>query len=121
MISLTTSEAANAMGGQQFGPNEIFTGVSTDSRTVQPGEIFFALKGERFDGHEMCVAAYQQGAVASVVERKIVTKKTCVKVSDTRHALGKLAHYWRNKQRAKLIGITGSNGKTTTKELINAV
>lgn len=109
------------MGGELFGADEIFTGISTDSRSVQQGELFFALKGEHFDGHEMCDAAHQLGAVASVTERDIKAAKPYVKVANTRVALGQLAHHWRKKHDVKLVGVTGSNGKTTVKEMLACV
>ena len=121
MISMPISEAALAMGGELFGSDQIFDGVSTDSREIQSGELFFALKGEHFDGHDMCATVNRLGAVASVVEKDTDTPLPFVKVKDTRAALGDLAQHWRNKFPVKVVGVTGSNGKTTTKEMLASI
>ena len=97
-------------------------GISTDSRTIKPGDLFFALKGERFDGHQFVMHAINTGAVGAVIsnEYKIESEYenfSIIRVKDTTTALGDLAKYYRQKLCAKIIGITGSNGKTTTKEM----
>lgn len=121
MISLRHSAATSAMSGELIGEDSIFHGVSTDSREVRSGELFFALKGEQFDGHDMCESAVQKGAAACVVEREVSISKPHIKVPNTRLALGELARYWRMQHQTKLIGVTGSNGKTTTKEMLAAI
>lgn len=98
------------------------TGVSTDSRTVGPGNLFVALQGERFDGHQFVDTAMQQGAVAAIVERPVgdVTLPL-LQVPDTLVAYQTLARWWRQQFSIPVIAVTGSVGKTTTKELIAAV
>jgi UDP-N-acetylmuramoyl-tripeptide--D-alanyl-D-alanine ligase len=99
------------------------TGVSTDSRSLSPGELFVALTGERFDGHAFVVRAQQQGAVAAIVERPIAEASgiTQVVVENSLAALSRLARNHRRKFRIPVIAVAGSNGKTTTKEMIAAV
>ena len=96
-----------------------FDGISIDSRTIKPGDLFFALKGENFDGHKFIADVIDKQAAGVVVSEPFESDKVAVfKVDDTLHALGDLASYVRNRYDFKCIGITGSNGKTTTKELI---
>lgn len=100
-----------------------FTGVSTDGRVNNTGKIFFALKGEKYDAHDFIEQAVTSQARALVVQRGLAELKlpagaalTIVRVADTLAALQSLGHFWRKKSSAKVIGITGTNGKTTTKE-----
>lgn len=96
-------------------------GVSTDSRTISPGDVFFALRGENFDGHKFIEEAFQKGASAAVVERvpeNLIKSARLVQVGSTLGALGDLAMNWRSSlSDIELAAITGSNGKTTTKEM----
>ncbi len=95
--------------------------ITTDTRDLREGALFVALVGERFDGHDFIEAAVARGAVAVVVqEGQERPDLPCVAVSDTLAAYQRLGQWWRNQQRAKIIAITGSVGKTTTKELIAA-
>ncbi|HMO66351.1 MAG TPA: UDP-N-acetylmuramoyl-tripeptide--D-alanyl-D-alanine ligase [Verrucomicrobiota bacterium] len=98
-------------------------GVSTDSRNCPPGALFFALRGERFDGHDFVPAAQTAGAAAVVVARTHAgrTAGPRLVVDDPRAALGRLAAWWRARFDLPVIGVAGSNGKTTTKELLAAV
>jgi len=103
-----------------------FAGISTDSRTVQPGDLFVALKGERFDGHDFVSQAVNQGAAGVLVAEFRADDFTdltvaVVAVADTLKALGDLAAYWRHRHAIPLVAITGSNGKTTTKEMVAAI
>ncbi|MFO7768110.1 MAG: UDP-N-acetylmuramoyl-tripeptide--D-alanyl-D-alanine ligase [bacterium] len=110
-------------------PEDAFTGVSTDSRTVRKGDLFIALKGERFDGHDFVGEALRRGAHAAVVDeewltsqdRRAVRGKPLIGVPDTLEALQELARYHRRRMGIPLIGVTGSNGKTTTKEMTASV
>ncbi len=97
-------------------------GVSTDSRSVNPGDLFVALRGERFDAHDFFPEVIANGAAAVVVERMPagLTAPALV-VPDTRVALGEIAHHWRQQFQLPIIGVTGSNGKTTVKEMIAAI
>jgi UDP-N-acetylmuramoyl-tripeptide--D-alanyl-D-alanine ligase len=107
------------------GKSERFGEVVTDSNKVQPGSVFVALKGERLDGHRFVGQAVRCGAHCVVVHRELHPSAygaaTVVKVGDTLRALGDLAHYRRKIYRPAVLAITGSNGKTTTKELLTAI
>jgi len=103
--------------------------VTTDSRDTQPGDLFIALRGERFDGHEFLPDAAAGGCVAAIVERSIdlpldvatVFPGGLIGVADTTSALGELAAWHRGETAARVIAVTGSNGKTTVKEMIHAI
>ena len=96
------------------------TAVVTDSRKVQPGELFLALRGERVDGHEYIPAAKEKGAVAALVSQES-GELPCIVVENTLRAYGEIARRYREMFSFKVIGITGSVGKTTTKEMIASV
>lgn len=98
-------------------------GISTDSRTIEPGEVFFALKGDNFDGHQHIGEALGKGAVAAVAEKTIRGRSAeqVLVVGDTLSSLGDLAGAILRKQGIKVVAVTGSNGKTTTKEMIAAI
>jgi UDP-N-acetylmuramoyl-tripeptide--D-alanyl-D-alanine ligase len=98
-----------------------FGSVSTDTRTITPGALYFALKGERFDAHDFAAQAASLGAVALVVERPVEAGVPQVIVPDTRLALGQAAAGWRARFRLPLIAVTGSNGKTTVTQMIAAI
>jgi UDP-N-acetylmuramoyl-tripeptide--D-alanyl-D-alanine ligase len=120
------------MGGTALGPSAAagldgarFAGAATDSREVRPGQLFFALLGERTDGFDHCAEAARAGAAAVVVPAGRGTPAGCaaipvIAVADPRAALGDLARLVRTQFTGKVVGITGSNGKTTTKELTAA-
>ena len=115
------SEVAAATAGRLAGTDSSFTGVSIDSRTLQPGELFFALRGERFDGHAFVATAAGRGAAGAVVERASDAPIPQVVVKDAVVALAALARAWRERFGATVIGVGGSNGKTTTKELLASI
>ncbi len=123
MMSLM--EAALATGGTALYGNPRFEGVSTDTRTIASGELFIALKGENFDGHEFVEAAAERGAAAAMVDQDWAAGRSSglplLAVADTRLALGYLGASWRARFDIPLIGVTGSNGKTTVKEMIAAI
>jgi UDP-N-acetylmuramoyl-tripeptide--D-alanyl-D-alanine ligase len=127
MMSL--SEAAKALDARMVGEDVRFRAVSTDSRKIVAGDLFVALRGENFDGYEFVPGALQDGAVAAVVNADSYAANASVAspesglliVEDTRLALGQLAAYWRRKFEVPLVGITGSNGKTTVKEMLASV
>lgn len=102
-------------------PEAKITGVSTDTRTLKPGDLFFALTGESSDGHKFLADALAKGASGVVVSRKVEAHKLAIRVEDTLLALGDLAAYYRSRFDPIVIGVTGSVGKTTTKEMIAAV
>lgn len=103
------------------------TGVSTDSRHVQPGEVFLALRGDRFDGHEFVTKALQQGALVAIVDHPLVDHALpdeampLLVVKDTLQAYQAIGRWWRDQVDIPVVAVTGSVGKTTTKELIAAV
>ncbi|HUU81931.1 MAG TPA: UDP-N-acetylmuramoyl-tripeptide--D-alanyl-D-alanine ligase [Phycisphaerae bacterium] len=124
MIAMHLDEVAAAMGATSSAApgNPLVTGVSIDSRTVQPGELFFAVRGDRFDGHDYLDQAASAGAVACVVSRRETNAPIpCLGVADTVAALGRFAAYHRTRIPATVIAVTGSNGKTTTKRMIDHV
>ena len=102
---------------------KLVAGISTDSRTIGKGEIFVALAGEKFDGHGHVEDAIKKGALAAVVHQPVSGEaaRMAVTVPNTLTALGDLAHALRKRLNLKVIGLTGSNGKTTTKEMISAI
>ena len=102
-----------------------FTGVSTDSRTTKAGDCFFAIPGENFDGHDYVAAAFAKGAVCAVANKKFGSEelkdKCLIRVEDTIKALGDLASEYRRQAGFKVVAITGSVGKTTTRQIIHHV
>jgi len=118
MMSGTLSHAAKSMHGQLRGADVTFRGVSTDSRSLKAGELFVALQGPNFDGTKFVDVAAASKAAGAVVPREVDTDLPTIVVDDTLHALGQLAAGWRQQMQATVIGITGSNGKTTLKELL---
>jgi UDP-N-acetylmuramoyl-tripeptide--D-alanyl-D-alanine ligase len=113
------SEAAIATHGIVIGNDVEFTSVGTDSRAITQGQLFVALKGDHFDGHDYVAQSLAQGAAAALIENN--ENAPAVKVKDARLALGDLAAYWRKKINAPIVAITGSNGKTTVKEMLAAI
>jgi len=107
---MSLGEAARAVRGRLVGTDARFGGVSTDSRSLGRGELFVAIRGERFDGHAFLQAAQERGAAGPLIV-----------ADDTRRALGRLGKHWRGRFAPTLIAITGSNGKTTTKEMLAAI
>jgi murE/murF fusion protein len=96
--------------------------LSTDTRSLQPGDLFLALQGERFDGHDYLDAAQRAGARAALVAHPVAgSTLTQIVLGDTRQALQRMARAWRGLYTLPVIAVTGSNGKTTTKEMISAI
>ena len=120
---MDTSTAAAAVHGRALGPIAAFARVTTDTRTVAAGDLFVALKGERFDGHDFVADALAHGAVAALVSdaRADAWSAPLIAVPDTLQALGELAAHWRRRFALPLCAVTGSNGKTTTKEMLAAI
>jgi UDP-N-acetylmuramoyl-tripeptide--D-alanyl-D-alanine ligase len=118
------SQASQALQARMEGADVRFTAVSTDTRTIQQGDLFIALRGENFDGARFVAQAAQAGAVAAIVNAdSVIENAPCpiVRVPDTRLALGQLAAHWRTQFDIPLVAITGSNGKTTVKEMLAAI
>lgn len=125
MASFTGEEILAATGGHLYAGAErkVFTGVSTDSRKIRPGELFVALEGENFDGHEFAARAVECGAAGVVVSRPVNVPHgaAMILVPDTGKALQDLASFHRRRFALPVVAVTGSNGKTTTKDMIAAV
>lgn len=121
MLSLNT--AAKALNAETSGADVTFSGVTTDSRAVAAGDLFVALKGERFDGHNYVKQVMEQGAAAALVERRDPAwgDFPLLVVKDARLALGELAGHWRSRFAIPVVALTGSSGKTTVKEMIAAI
>lgn len=119
MMQLT--EAADALDARLLGTDMAFDSVGSDSRNIEGGQLFVALKGANFDGNTFAAEAINKGAAAVMVSDVLTSARPALLVNDTRLALGELAKYWRSKFTAPLIGVTGSNGKTTTKEMLTAI
>lgn len=126
MERLSIDEIMKATGGSLLisGGAQETTYVSTDTRTVKPGDLFVALSGENYDAHEFLHEAYDKGCSMVVVSKKdcfLPGHVTAVFVPDTLRALGDIAAYYRKKHSFKVIAVTGSNGKTTTKDMIGTL
>lgn len=120
------SKAAQILGCKLIGQDVLFTAVSTDSRTINTGDLFIALQGENFDGTAFIVNAIQNGAVAALITATSYQQDNqppcpSLLVDDTRLALGRLAAYWRTQFNLPVTAITGSNGKTTVKEMLASI
>jgi UDP-N-acetylmuramoyl-tripeptide--D-alanyl-D-alanine ligase len=115
------SEAAIATQGQLIGQDILFTSVGTDSRSVAAQQLFVALQGEKFDGHDYAKQAFEHGAAGVLIQRGMSSLPAAVMVKDTRLALGDLAAYWRSKFDMPIAAITGSSGKTTVKEMLASI
>ena len=129
MESLTLDEVLNAVSGNLLvkGTDEVYSDVTTDSRKVTKDSIFFALKGTKFDGNEFAEDVSNKGAGACIVDeikfdKNSLNKNTSIiKVKDAKCALQNLAKYYRSRLNVKVIGVTGSTGKTSTKDVIAAL
>lgn len=121
MIRGRLSELAGVVGGALAGDDRSFEGASTDTRTLAPGQLFFALQGPRFDAHEFVSAAASAGAAGAVVSRPAGSSLPEIRVADTLVALGAAAAWWRGRFGLPVIAVTGSAGKTTVKEMLGAI
>lgn len=121
MAALALTELARELGADYAGPALTAAGVTTDSRRVAAGDLYVALAGERFDGHDFVAAAASAGAVAALVSRPVAHPLPQLRVDDTRIGLGLVARLNRRRFQGPLIGITGSAGKTTSKEMLAAI
>lgn len=127
MASLTIEFVRLATGAALTGPcpDEPLAGISTDSRAIAPGQLFVALAGPNFDGHDFVPKALAQGAAAALVRADYAPPELAgaclLRAPDTLRALGDLAGAWRREQSAIVAGLTGSNGKTSTKEMLAAI
>lgn len=123
---MSVRDAARAVQGEFSGENAYFTGVSTDSRTAGHGDLFIALVGDKFDGHDFIAEVKARGAAAAMVCHEFPAGLPeagipLIRVENTRLGLGKLAGYWRGQFDIPVVAVTGSNGKTTVKEMIACI
>jgi len=120
-VKLRLTDIAPWVGGRLHGGGAFVESVSTDTRTLTQGALFVALKGERYDAHDFIATARERGAVAALVDREVAIDLPQIIVADTLMALGDLARAVRSQRDVRVIGITGSNGKTTVKTLTASI
>lgn len=128
MIEMKVDELVKVVGGELLtkGRSSLVTSISTDTRSLNSGDVFFALKGENFNGNTFLKKAFQQGASGAVVNSNVYKDKLevdgfVIGVNDTLEALGRLALYVRNSVGFKVVAITGSTGKTTTRDFLASI
>lgn len=122
MIAMRLSSVAERLDGRLIGEDVSFIGCSIDSRTTSKDNLFIAIPGDRVDGHDFIDAARERGACAAMVERSVDTGQLPVLIiEDARRAMGKLAGIWRGEFDIPVLAVTGSNGKTTVKEMISSI
>ena len=122
MIQINTQTLADILHGKLIGADVEICGASIDARSLQVGTLFFALQGEKTDGHVYLKQALAAGASAAVVERHVDDSLLPqIVVSNVRQAVGQLAAWWRMQLNCKIVAVTGSNGKTTVKEMLAAI
>jgi len=129
--SFPLQDIVDSTGGRLISgvPGKVFGGISIDSRTIKRGDLFVALRGVKFDGHQFVQEAMEKGGEGFVIENEALGQKgtiiprgkAVIVVGDTLRALGDIAHFWREKHPIPLIAVAGSNGKTTTKEIISTL
>ena len=119
---MTLQQAAGALKAQGAGDlSGSFAAVSSDTRKIKPGDLFVALRGPNFDGHEFIAQARASGAVGAIVDHVVDDALPQIVVDDTRLALGRLGAFWRSRFSGVVLGVTGSNGKTTVKEMLASI
>lgn len=121
MIEMTIAQLAELFDLHEAPAGIEFKGISIDTRTLQHGNLFVAIPGEQFDGHNFVEEARKKGAAAAIVSHKVDSPLTQIIVKDTTQALGKLAAHWRDQFNLPIVAVTGSNGKTTLKNMIAAI
>lgn len=121
MTGMQLSEAAAMINAEHIGDDAFFSSVSTDTRSLNKNDLFIAIRGDNFDGHNYIEQAINRGAVAVMVSQRLQDMFPMLLVSDTRIGLGQLASVWRDQLDLSLAAITGSNGKTTVKEMLASI
>ena len=121
MIQFSLSQLSAPLVATHLGADACFSAVSTDTRSLQRGDLFVALQGPNFDGHDYLGQALDRGAVGAMVSEQPAVSLPCLMLKDTRIGLGKLAGIWRRSSTAPVVAITGSNGKTTVKEMLSSI
>ncbi len=126
-MKIMLSDCAEAVQGKLIGADVIINSVSIDTRAIKPGQLYIAIKGHNFDGNEFVDQAEEAGAIAAIVHKDVKSTLSHIIVDDTRLALAELAGAWRRflcereSDKLSIVGITGSNGKTTVKEMVAAI
>lgn len=118
---MSVAGVAKSIGAKLVGDDAVFSNLSIDSRAVQKGEAFLALKGERFDGHDFVDAALQSGVSALIVEREVTNEVPQIVVENSHLALANIARLNRRSSKATVLALTGSQGKTTVKEMMHGI
>ncbi len=121
MTSMSLSSIAGKINASVIGEDVMFSSVSTDTRNIRAGDLFVALKGEKFDGHDYVSQAFDRGAVAAMVSHPVSESASQLLVDDTRLGLGDTARQWRKQVNPRVVALTGSNGKTTLKEMLAVI
>jgi len=121
MTSMSLSAVAEKINASVVGDDVVFSSVSTDTRRIRSGDLFVALKGENFDGHDYVGQAIERGAVAAMVSHPVSVPASQLLVNDTRLGLGDIASEWRKQVDPRVVALTGSNGKTTLKEMLAVI
>lgn len=121
MLRLMLSDTQDSLNGELLGDDVQLSGFSIDTRTLQAGDLYIAIEGDRFDGHDYCEAAEKNGAIGLLVHKRVDSPLPQMLVADTRHALGSLGQLWAQQFQVPTVAVTGSNGKTTVKEMIAAI
>ena len=120
-MTVSLREAAAAIGARGEAPDVMVAGWSVDTRTLAEGDVFFALRGPNHDGHDFVAQAFEKGAAAAVVERQVEAAGPLLTVSNTLRSLQSLAAWVRRRWPGTVVAVTGSAGKTTTKDVIAAL
>ncbi len=120
-FNMSINEASQALSANYVGDDVVLTGVSTDTRTLAAGELYIALRGPHFDGHDFVAQAIEKGAAAVMVDHQLDVSIAQIIVEDSRLAMGQLARAWREQFDIPVVAVTGSNGKTTVKEMLASI
>lgn len=121
MMTMPLSQAAQLLDAEWMGADVTFHGISTDTRTLAEGNLFVALQGPNFDGHDYLAQAQKLGAAAAAVTNPASDGLPMLQVKDTRLALGDLAAHWRKQFNIPVFAVTGSNGKTSVREMLASI
>src|SRR6185295_11350706 len=121
MIVMDSKDIVRHLEATLIGRETVIQGVSTDTRTLKPNNLYVAIVGHQHDGHQFVVEAKNKGAAALLVTQKVDVDLPQMVVKDTIQALGQLSVLWRKKFNIPLVGITGSNGKTTLKNMVASI
>src|SRR5688572_5750979 len=121
MMTFSLAEIAGLLNLPIPAKNPTFHGLSRDTRTLKTGELYVAIRGEKLNGHDYVDEAFRKGASAALVDQAVSSPIPQLVVEDTVKALGKISEHWRKRFSLPLIAVTGSNGKTTLKNMIASI